>query len=784
MVDDHATMPMARPPAPPNLQSVFPPATGSFEPLAQDEDVAAEPREPASDRRRGWPALVDAILVACRTDTLDDWIRRHPARARRLLGPLMPRLLGSAGENADGRLPAWALGVLVRWTLSRLRPDRADGLDGIEPVSWLHRTSWRPLLAVACQHGILEIPELPGRRRPRPGTAASDALADLWSVGPSTVYRYLDKGKRQLADLLREWRPDGAQWLALRALVRDETWRRLGLHDEAARQRWHLAQAATAASRQDGPGALWHRLQARDLEGLLEDTRSLRQPLADAPETDALLAAAAVLDERPGPQFALWLERAALSGMRHQEGREREALEHALRLAGRAADPLMLGRAYGALGKFHEARDPDRAFACYADSVECLQRAGGADPARGGPAVVEELMSTLVKLAWLQVLRNDPRSRGLLERADELRAHLPLRAEALGQLEQTWGEYWRRAGDLRRALEHKHRALNIYERLGDLRSVIKTDVNLALLYTDAKEHDRAEERLLRVLELSRRHTLEPEMLASAHMNLGVTYYWMERWDDALREYRAALGVAEAASLRLHQRRAHYNLAEAHYQRLRLLGDAEDERLGDLHAAAALKAQPGEADPQHTQATLGLKAEILGQSDARSFDRLMPGEVAAHFAEMNEVQRQRAVLAVPLDPQAHVRAHLAIARAYLAIAQREREAAAALVARHALGDAHRAEFDALQDTFNRQLDRAQVLAGPWRERAADLLGDERRGVLLQHLVQEGHVTKRQYGSLCDVSPATASKHLVTLAERGLLVQTGRGPATRYLLPAAS
>ena len=38
----------------------------------------------------------------------------------------------------------------------------------------------------------------------------------------------------------------------------------------------------------------------------------------------------------------------------------------------------------------------------------------------------------------------------------------------------------------------------------------------------------------------------------------------------------------------------------------------------------------------------------------------------------------------------------------------------------------------------------------------------------------------YAGLCGVSPATASKHLSVLTERGLLTQTGRGPSTRYLL----
>ncbi len=51
----------------------------------------------------------------------------------------------------------------------------------------------------------------------------------------------------------------------------------------------------------------------------------------------------------------------------------------------------------------------------------------------------------------------------------------------LGMLEQTWGEYWRQAADLRTALDHKHRALNIFERVGDQRSVMVTHLNLGIL---------------------------------------------------------------------------------------------------------------------------------------------------------------------------------------------------------------------------------------------------------------------------------------------------------------
>ena len=106
------------------------------------------------------------------------------------------------------------------------------------------------------------------------------------------------------------------------------------------------------------------------------------------------------------------------------------------------------------------------------------------------------------------------------------------------------------------------------------------------------------------------------------------------------------------------------------------------------------------------------------------------------------------------------------------------AAAGLVA----DDRGRIAVDALRRTFERELTREQKLAGAWREATADLLNPQRCSAVLAQLLAEGSLNKSGYAQLCALSPATASKHLVTLAERGLLVQSGKGPATRYTLPA--
>jgi len=128
----------------------------------------------------------------------------------------------------------------------------------------------------------------------------------------------------------------------------------------------------------------------------------------------------------------------------------------------------------------------------------------------------------------------------------------------------------------------------------------------------------------------------------------------------------------------------------------------------------------------------------------------------------------------------VRARLAIARAYLDISMKEREAALELIARHELDTSFTQELGALRDAFDRELTREQRLLGAWHEGAADLLSEAARMAVIEWLLSRDSINKSAYAELCNVSPATASKHLATLTERGLLQQTGKGPSTRYLL----
>lgn len=741
--------------------------------------VTARVRQPS---QRVAEAVIEGLLAAHKGGTLEDWLRRHRRIARWFARHWLRPLHGAAAELLDAAHPAAAMGLLLRWAVGQQRPDRAALGEPITRDAWLDRTSWRPVLALACQFGFMPVPPFRDRYRGHADEPAASQLCGLWSVGASTYYRYLDKGRRALAQCLRHVPASAEQRLALREAALDGVRERAGLGDALAARAWHARHAAAAQVAGDSLSALWHLAQAGDGAGVIRVLQRHSVELANDAETDLIVdrvdGAAGSVRER----FDLQLARAALARMRGDAARELSHYELALRLAADTDDALLLGVVYGALGKFHEPRDLDRAFACYQDSAECLRRSGLGMERGAAVEVIEEYVAMLVRLAWLYALRNDPRARALLERAQDIAGRHEVSAATLAMLEQTWGECLRRAGDLARAIEHKHRALLLYERIDDRQAILKTCGNLSLVYGEARDFARAREYARRVLALAETMTVEPEILASTHVNLGVAHFWQSDYAQARVEYEAALEIAMRHQLHGIAGRAHYNLAEVAYLEFKRSGDRLDEQRGDLHAAAAVAIWPHESDPTHGEATRRLKQDILGPAGDRARDRLLPAEAASHYAETAEVQRQRERLALPGAPQEHVQAHLAIARAYLAIAMKEREAALALIDRHGLGDAFVAELDALRRTFDRELTREQKLAAAWREATADLLSAQRCSAVLAQLLSSGSLNKSGYAQLCALSPATASKHLVTLAERGLLVQTGRGPATRYTLPA--
>lgn len=723
--------------------------------------------------------LADAVLAAQRSGTLAALLQAHPRLARGYARRLLPPLWVVAGDALPhGSTTAAPWQWLLRALLSGLRPDRQPGLDTLPEAAWLPAAApWRPLLALACHHGLLPVAQRPARYRAGPHETSTEQLCGLWDVAPSTVYRAIERGRRQLDAALAP-RPDAPARLAHLRALQHEVYGRLGLATPAARAAWHHEQAGRAGAAEDGLAPLWHRLHAGDGTAFAAELQARAAGLPE-PDLELLLLEAGTQPLAPPERAQLALAEAALERARGSVAGEARAAELALRLAHLAGEPLLLGRAYGALGRFHEVRNPERAYACFQDSAEFLRQAGVPERV-SDPALLDECANTLVRLAWWHLLRNDGRAEPLLQRAQALQEPGPRALETQALLAQAWGEFWRRSGHLQEALLHKYRALHCYQRLDDRAGLLKTYGNLALIHGEAKDFARAIECSERVLEMARSGPVEPEIVAATHLNVGAAYYWQNRWDAALAHYGDALRIALDAGLVVVVGRAHYNLAEAFYRRFQALGRPDDELQGDAHTAAALATWPPEGDAAPAEATRRLKRDILGPREHDSVDRLLPGEFAAHFPELLAVQRQRAALALPLAPHEQAGAHLSIAAAYLAACVKEREAAAAVVQRHGLEQRFRASFERLGEIFQRSLSREERLAQDWQRAAADLLGDAARAAVLAHLLRDGALSRSQYAPLAAVGSTTASKHLGLLVARGLLRQSGRGPGTSYRL----
>jgi tetratricopeptide (TPR) repeat protein len=722
--------------------------------------------------------MLEAGIQAQRNGTMGQLVHRHQRAARWLMRRQWRVVVGTCGDVMSNEPVPKVANLLLRWLVTQLRPDSGPDFAAIGDDAWLNLPSWRPVLAMASQLNLVQVPDYPHRYRRRLGEPPLDNLCGLWGVDASTLYRALEKARQVMAFTLTESQSDAKRRLSLRGWVTACVYDQLGLNTDEQRSCWHLRQQVTISPAGDPASALWHCWQAGDTRRLIQVVREHAATLAVEPETDAIVERLARSELSRRDQFDLHLSRAELAKTRNLPAGELRAYEQAREIAQTSQDRLLLGVVLSALGKFYEQRDADRAFACYQDSADFLR---DLDPQTSDPQVLEHVVTTFVRLAWLYLLRNDERSKAVLDRAEMLRMEHRVPDKVLGMLEQVWGEYWHRAGNPNRSLEHRYRALNIFERLGDRRSALAAYANIGLDLATRGDHDRAVEYLQRIPAAARRDQVDPELLVSALLNIGAAYFWKHELDRAIDEYREALAKSTECKLWLDAFRARYNLAEAHYTRFRNHADPRDEQAGDRYVSDALAASSSEISAAGMDSVRRLKSELLDLAKEPEPYRLLPNESAIHLDELSEIHRQRDILAVPADPESHAQAHLVIARAYATIAAKEREAALALIQRAGLQERFSTDFTELQQTFERGLTREQRVANVWKQQASDLLDDARRAGLIAHLQRDGAINKSRYAELGAVSPATASKHLAMLTERGLLVQQGKGPSTRYQLP---
>jgi tetratricopeptide (TPR) repeat protein len=739
-------------------------------------------------RRAGWlsgallDASLDAALTAHRVGTLAALCRQQPRLARGLLrrfaGPSLWFL-----RSTDASELAWVVDTFIGWLMEQARP---DGLDAAQPIprhAWLGSAAWRALLALMAHNGFAAVPVFPERYRSRDGEPAFEHLCGLWEVAPSSFYRYVERGREQLIAVALQLPADTAL-PALCEHFQQAVFRRESADDAQAQQALLQAAMAAALEGRTYDAALWYAARTGSADAMSGVIERGCNELAASAVVDALLKRFEPVAASDAALVRLRLAHVALARVRGQTEQEQQHLDEALRIASRSADPVLLGDVYGAQGRHVEPRDVDRAIADYSASIEHYEppaRDDGNSAERTRSARVG-LLTSLVRLAFLYSRRGDPRCKTLLERANEIRASCDAPLDLQAMIESAWGDQRQRERDIVGAIEAYLRALLLYERSGNRLQMMRVQASLVGLYGKSKDVPKALEYAQQVLSFAASGgVVEPQTLSATHLNLGIAYFWEASFNEALHHYQHALAIARQASLKTLMGRAHFNLAELFYKRFQMEGQPQDEQHGDTHVGLAKAIWALGGDKAAGEATSNLKRTMLGQQDQLIYERMLPGELAAHFDEMSEIQTQRLRLGVPTgDADEHIRAHLRIAQAYTRIAVKEREAAVALMHKLGRGERYGAELRQLKTTFEQALTEESAIAAHWHSQAGCPIALAQIEAVVRQGLQDGGLTKSGYASLCGVSPATASKHLATLAQLGLVQQVSRGPATRYLV----
>jgi tetratricopeptide (TPR) repeat protein len=725
-------------------------------------------------------AVLEAVLTAHRVGTLAPLCADHVNLARGLLRRLAAPVLWLV-DIRDTATLAWAVEVFLAWGFEKARPDGQANAP-IPRHAWFGATAWRPLLAVMAQSEFATVPDHPQRYRARKGEPPFEHLCGLWEIGPSSFYRYVERGREQLLGTLMV--PlDTNKMVSLCEAATTAVCERESIVTAEGREDFHRLRLNAALQDRHYETALWHATQAGTADGVTQVLERGCNELAASPLTDALLGRLQRYALAPAPRVRLELAAASIARVRAAVDEEQRHLANALQWADELGDPLLLGAVYGAFGRFHEPRDVDKALAAFRTCLEYHEQALQDSADLAGPAAVGYL-TYLVRLGFLYAQRSDPRSKAVLQRASEARARCDAPLDVQAMLEHACGEQYRREGQRPAAIECELRALQLYERSGNQQQILRACGTLVMLYGNDRNLDKATEYARQVFALAVRGPVDPQTLSATHLNLGAAFFWATQYDAAIAAYEEALRVATAASLKTLMGRAHYNLAEAFYKRFEQHGQPCDEQHGDTHVGLAKAIWALGGDKAAGEATTNLKRAVLGELDHLIYERMLPGELAAHFDEMSEIQIQRLRLGVPRTVDEQIAAHLRIAKAYTVIAVKEREAAMALIDRHGVQGRFAADVAGLKRTFDEALSQEATIAARWRGFAACPIPAERVETVVSQALREGGLSKSSYASVCEVSPATASKHLSALTQMGLMRQINRGPATRYLVVSAA
>ncbi len=714
---------------------------------------------------------LELALAAHRNGDLAALCQQRPRIVRWLLRkyaqPLLWHVHATEGAALNDVVALW-----LRWALRESAPDLRS-TEALHRSAWLGAPIWRPYVALASHYGFFAVPDFRERYCARRDEPPFERICGLWGIAPSSFYRYLDRGKRKLAAQLfvplnRERFSSLCDFIRITSVAAPGVEGLPATHFDGhelhrTQQRDHLS-------------TFWRLLRSEQTRGAIEYAGEHFTSFCEYELIDPLLDQVANGAQEVHERIGLSLLRARIAQSQNRPEAQAQELRRALELASSVNDLLALARVYAATARSAELRDVDRAMADYRASIDHYDRILLSAP-DDAERLDSERVAASIRLAWLYIQRNDPTATHLVAHCEARANDANTDIETLASLAQARAELSRRVGDRQTAISANLRALQFYERTANTSQALRVCGTLVLLYGELKELPLAREYADRVFR-NERLGVEAHTVAATYLNLGVAYFWSDEFDAAIDAYQCALDIASKNRLHPLTGRAHYNMAETFYRRLRITNDAVDERFGDTHVEFAVSIWERSGDKAACEATRNLKSTVLGLREHLVYDRLLPAELAAHFDELTRIQAQRLAMQRANCDEARALALLSVAKEYLDIAVKERERALALLRDRSISAAVDERLRALSEAFHRSLSLEESLIERWRNESKGVVPEDKLDRLAKHLARSDTIKKSTYATLCAVSPATASKHLALLAQSGLLVKANRGRATLF------
>ena len=668
--------------------------------------------------------------------------------------------------------------LAIHFVSTKIRPDRKYGNTAIPSSVWIENTNWRRFLAFYSYAGLIKIPDLQGRYYRTAGDGIVDNLCGIWSIGPSTVYRYIERAKEELVVCMHLIQSDSNEITNfMNFLIANID--SLGITKESISRTSILEKLNNYRIRE----ACWYSKTIEDYELIHHISSKFNLEIAASGISNWLFHSNNTLNINPTSFIFLKLSESLINQALGNAESENSCLFEALKTAHAVNSKLLTAVIQSAISQLLLTRNPSESEARGKIAIQMLSQLQP-DQLTSFEFidVNSELTLIRLRLAWIRIRQGDQAGKLLYQEATEHAKSKKISHIAQATLHIVKAEILRREGLISAALDEEQFGLLELEEAGHTYALLQSYNNLGLLSAQSGNPDLGISYCLKVIKKINSLGVEAPIKESTLSNLSIAYMLKGDFTEAITHLTDALALSDSFGRHTYTLAIHYNLAECHYNLYRLNNEIIHIKQGDAHKRSAERLASQLKMPAALEATQELRKSILG--DISIVDKFIIADDHGDAHQNESINKLRESLALTNSAVDIADIQISLATAYVKLAVSSRDAAIDALSGQEVNSSLQQRLRNLEDIWKRSEDQELELSVSFRRYLRNALAEHQAKSVAAILVSQGWLNKSSYGEAAEVSPATASKHLGLLADKGLLEQQGRGPATRYVLPAAA